>query len=60
MDFKDSPIRGAAAHLGSEKHGYILRKYAVVIEHLGVHVLGCNKELAEKNNTMARNNLLSR
>lgn len=58
LDFKDNPIKGAAAHLGSKKHGRMSREHAVVIEHLGVHVLGCDEVLAERNNAVARNNFL--
>lgn len=54
FNFKDNPIMGAAAHLGSEKHGRMSREHAVVIEHLGIQVFGCDKTAAEKNNIVAR------
>jgi hypothetical protein len=60
LSFKDNPIMGAAAHLGSTKHGQMSRAYAVVIKHLGVQVLDCDKNAADKNNIVARKAFLSR
>lgn len=52
-NFKNHPIKDAGAHLGSRKHGQLSREPSVAIEYLGIEVLGCNKTLAEKNNSVA-------
>lgn len=49
------PLRGAAAHLRSKKHGCLRNPSdAAIVEHFGFEVLNCNAELAEKNNFVAR------
>lgn len=53
-DFKDSPLRTAGAHLHSSQHRCQLRDATHVVENFGIRVLDCNKELAEKNNDVAR------
>lgn len=40
-------------HISSIQHGKLSRETAVVIEHFGTEVLGCDRTLAEKNNTVA-------
>ncbi|KAH7129939.1 hypothetical protein B0J13DRAFT_645008 [Dactylonectria estremocensis] len=59
LSFKNNPIKGAATHLGSEKHGHMSRTPAVAIKHLGIEVLGCNATLARKNNAVALNSYRS-
>ncbi|KAH6957559.1 hypothetical protein BKA56DRAFT_601940 [Ilyonectria sp. MPI-CAGE-AT-0026] len=50
-DFMYPPLRGAAAHLRSKKHGWLRNpSNAVIVEHFGIEVLNCNAELAEKSN----------
>lgn len=44
----------AGSHISSAQHGKLSRETAVVIKHFGIEVEGCNKTLAEKNNTAAR------
>jgi len=50
VHFGEHPLRGAAKHLASAQHGYMSKAHATAIETLGHRVLGCNKELADKNN----------
>ncbi|KAH7119517.1 hypothetical protein B0J13DRAFT_195688 [Dactylonectria estremocensis] len=53
-DFMYPPLRGAAAHLRSKKHGWLRNpSNAVIVEHFGIEVLNCNAELAEKNNSIS-------
>ncbi|KAH7109554.1 hypothetical protein B0J13DRAFT_663527 [Dactylonectria estremocensis] len=53
-DFMYPPLRGAAAHLRSKKHGWLRNpSNAVIVEHFGIEVLNCNAELAKKNNSIA-------
>ncbi|KAH6960055.1 hypothetical protein BKA56DRAFT_600340 [Ilyonectria sp. MPI-CAGE-AT-0026] len=53
-DFMYPPLRGAAAHLKSKKHGCLRNpSNAAIVEHFGIEVLNCNAELAEKNNSIA-------
>ncbi|KAI8710478.1 hypothetical protein NCS52_01564800 [Fusarium sp. LHS14.1] len=50
-DFKYPPLRGAGAHLRSEKHGWLQSPSdALIVWQFGIEVLNCNAELAEKNN----------
>ncbi|KAG6353431.1 hypothetical protein INS49_005612 [Diaporthe citri] len=53
-DFKDTPLRTAGSHLHSSEHGYQPRDATHIVENFGIAVLDCNKELAEKNNAVAR------
>ncbi|KAM5341916.1 hypothetical protein ACJ41O_014947 [Fusarium nematophilum] len=48
------PLRGAAAHLRSKKHGG-RRSLSTgdIVEHFGILVLDCDAESAEKNNSIA-------
>ncbi|KAF4979328.1 hypothetical protein FDECE_18078 [Fusarium decemcellulare] len=59
-EFRDNPLMAAAAHIGGKKHGRKPRDHGTVIKLLGVEVLGCNKNLAEKNNLVARNTFKSK
>ncbi|KAH7111365.1 hypothetical protein EDB81DRAFT_703762 [Dactylonectria macrodidyma] len=53
-DFMYPPLRGAAAHLRSKKHGWLRNpSNAVIVKHFGIEVLNCNAELAEKNNSIS-------
>ncbi|KAL6406046.1 hypothetical protein AUP68_10607 [Ilyonectria robusta] len=54
LSFKDNLMERAATHLSGKEHGWSSQAPAVVvIKHLGVQVLGCNKTLANKNNSVA-------
>ncbi|KAK4149041.1 hypothetical protein C8A00DRAFT_19230 [Chaetomidium leptoderma] len=50
VHFGEHPLRGAAKHLASAQHNYMSKAHATAIETLGHRVLGCTKELADKNN----------
>ncbi|KAM0426035.1 hypothetical protein ACHAPT_008666 [Fusarium lateritium] len=50
--FHKDPVKGAAKHLDSEKHGHMGRATEQAVRILGTRVLGCNQMLAEKNNAM--------
>ncbi|CAM1503423.1 Fc.00g081990.m01.CDS01 [Cosmosporella sp. VM-42] len=52
--FASKPLLGAAAHLRSKSHSSKSSDYNLLFELFGIEVLGCNKSLAEKNNTAAR------
>lgn len=52
VDFKEDPILNASAHLASE-HNCLLKGPAMVIQRLGIRVSGCDKVLAEKDNSLA-------
>lgn len=47
-------MRTAGSHLSSSQHGSQPREATHVVEKFGIFVLDCNKELAEKNNAVAR------
>lgn len=44
----------AGSHISSAQHGKLSRQTAVVIDHFGIEVLGCDRTLAEKHNAAAR------
>ena len=50
VHFGEHPLRGAAKHLASAQHGYMSKAHATAIETLGHRVLGCTKQLADRNN----------
>lgn len=50
VHFGEHPLRGAAKHLASAQHGFMSKAHATAIETLGHRVLGCTKELADRNN----------
>jgi hypothetical protein len=60
--FGENPIQGAALHLSrkhgktprGDQHGLVKKGYARAVEELGIEVLNCNEDLAEKNNDMFR------
>ncbi|KAF4467099.1 hypothetical protein FALBO_6035 [Fusarium albosuccineum] len=54
LNFKDNPLLAGSVHLGRGKHQKKQRDYGTVIEMLGYEVLGCDKNLAAKNNAAAR------
>jgi hypothetical protein len=54
LDFRDKPVVSGGAHIRSVEHGKLSRDTAVVIEHFGTEVLGCDEVRAAKNNAVAR------
>ncbi|KAJ4417287.1 hypothetical protein N0V85_001911 [Neurospora sp. IMI 360204] len=51
VHFGANPLAGAAKHLASRMHDHQSKNYSVAIDSLGFRVIGCNAELARKNNT---------
>lgn len=49
-----APLRAAAKHLDSPRHGNLDRFNETAINHLGIRVLHCTTELAEENNEAYR------
>ncbi|KAF4980170.1 hypothetical protein FZEAL_3748 [Fusarium zealandicum] len=52
--FVKNPIFGAAKHLASTEHGGLAKWHHLAVKMLGIHVLNCTSQLAEKNNIVAR------
>ncbi|EGO54287.1 hypothetical protein NEUTE1DRAFT_87492 [Neurospora tetrasperma FGSC 2508] len=51
VHFGANPLAGAAKHLASKMHDHQSKNYSVAIDTLGFRVIGCNAELAQRNNT---------
>ncbi|KAK3503825.1 hypothetical protein B0T13DRAFT_522721 [Neurospora crassa] len=51
VHFGANPLAGAAKHLASKMHDHQSKNYSVAIDTLGLRVIGCNAELARRNNT---------
>lgn len=45
-----NPIHGAAKHIHSPQHGHLEKRHDLAIEICGHLVVGCNAELADRNN----------
>lgn len=54
MHFGVNALQGAAKHLCGPQHGIQPRSYELAIFHLGIMVLNCDVEKAEKNNNSFR------
>lgn len=50
VHFGANSLQGGAKHLDSEAHGYAPRKWALAVQELGIRVLGCDKDKADRNN----------
>ena len=48
--FGANPLQGGAKHLDSEAHGYAPRKWALAVQELGIRILDCDKDKADRNN----------
>jgi len=48
--FGANPLQGGAKHLDSEPHGYAPRKWALAVQELGIRILDCDKDKADRNN----------